>query len=427
MKLITNQPIYKKVAILACWLWAGMAFSAPLSSALTLSFSYLACIFSVASIALECNWTLLRRVIKNPMILFLIGSWLWITLAMSWSIGETPAVFDAWYRYRKFLYVLLIVVVFIQAKMNPLYLVMSFVLSLIILGVASLNLWLETGLIYPWFQKYVQVGSPSMPAIGRNYLVFGVFLVCGALMCTILWEKSGSLAKNSALILFGSVFLFIPLFLLPGRTPIVLFLLSIIPYILWLLFKRNFITLVLTVSGFILLVFMIYQGNPHIRDRVQAATKEAVEINPKTSVGFRLHMFSVSYEIFKQNPIFGSGTGAYAASCEKLYDDKDIFNGTPLRHGHSEFMTLLADYGLTGFLLAMGVIGSTISMVLFSRLPDFKKVALLSLLIVVLFDGVPNPTIWDIAAGHYFVYILALIYLLTSQTCHTPELTKFDK
>ncbi len=71
----------------------------------------------------------------------------------------------------------------------------------------------------------------------------------------------------------------------------------------------------------------------------------------------RLAYWSMAVEQFVEHPIFGAGSRSYAYECFRYWSPNlDTGEANP-EFAHNEYLQLLADYGIVGFLIIIGLIG----------------------------------------------------------------------
>lgn len=78
----------------------------------------------------------------------------------------------------------------------------------------------------------------------------------------------------------------------------------------------------------------------------------------QSSVGQRLEMWAVAWQLFQQAPFTGTGTGSYMASAQKLVDQGSAPPVTSIYdHPHNEFLDALSSRGLVGLLALLLLYG----------------------------------------------------------------------
>ena len=133
------------------------------------------------------------------------------------------------------------------------------------------------------------------------------------------------------------------------------------------------------------------------------------------SFGIRLIMWKATMVMIKANPITGVGAGAWEATLP-LYQSEGSQLETDY-YVHNEILQLLAEYGLTGLLFLIGLLGYLLSSAwktIRNRTPEglaeapVRSIALSSLLAFLIISNIGFP--WRLAAtGSLFALSLALL------------------
>jgi O-antigen ligase len=89
------------------------------------------------------------------------------------------------------------------------------------------------------------------------------------------------------------------------------------------------------------------------RDLAQASEQDYA-----TSIGARLVMWSVAWNIFKAHPVVGTGAGTFASELRRGMESGTIPRiQEAFKHAHSDVLNFMATGGLIGMLAYLGVIG----------------------------------------------------------------------
>ena len=113
--------------------------------------------------------------------------------------------------------------------------------------------------------------------------------------------------------------------------------------------KKNIFILataiMITLSSFYYIV-------PSVNIRLTSITDEASHYFKNNDIysssGQRLHYWNVSWNMFKESPITGMGSGSFR---HQLITSNDPLVINQAGHTHNEFLTQLSQYGLIGFIL----------------------------------------------------------------------------
>lgn len=90
-----------------------------------------------------------------------------------------------------------------------------------------------------------------------------------------------------------------------------------------------------------------------LQDQAEASAKEDAEI----SDGGRMYFQQMAFEIFQESPVVGSGPRSFSYLALEHWEPEEHsnWNANPV-FAHNEFMQVLSDYGLIGFLIVMGLL-----------------------------------------------------------------------
>ncbi len=131
-------------------------------------------------------------------------------------------------------------------------------------------------------------------------------------------------------------------------------------------------------------------------DAVSGIVKEDIDIQSKYtdtySGSLRRHMWIHAFEQFKSNPLLGVGTGNYkevknSAIKSESGEELGYLNNELLRfnQAHSQYLTILAENGIVGFILLIFMFGSTFLYFLFEHFKTRSIFSLAGLLLITLF------------------------------------------
>ena len=207
---------------------------------------------------------------------------------------------------------------------------------------------------------------------------FGTFsfsLSLAAFFCAQLWAST--LSTKIALLYKVAFFIltFFIFFVSHQRTACVLylFLMALFGFQHW-----HWRGILVLGTALLALVLIAYQMSPVFHHRLNAAASDISHYqhgNPRTSTGLRLFFAKKSYELCKQAPIFGFGTGGFkkAYLTQKGYN---IFgtrntNETALDQPHNDYAYIAVQLGAVGLIVFLFLLGVQIRKTW--RLPSFEK------------------------------------------------------
>ncbi len=373
-----------------------------LSLPLTNIFASLALLFWVCS---GCkpgqNW---RTDLKNPAAfgaLLLLG---WMLLSLLWSHAPLQQTFIGIWKYRKLVYVPLMVFLFADAKWRD----------------AAIKAWLGAAIVLmlyalihilpdPIGDGHMGV-HPALPLSTYSYITLG-FVLIPALTVGLAWLMQGRAWVDKGLgalvVLLTVAFVVLAQ---QGRTTYVTLTALLIFFILTQLksTKKWLAMAVLLIAAVSVGMF-----STKVQTRVAEVmtdTRVAQTTETISSSGLRIGFWRTTLEIVKHNPILGTGMGTWADEYRKYVISTPntpkiaASGGNP----HQEYLLMASQLGLVGlalFLVWMGrcFVGSR-------HLPRHERIAAQSLLVAFTVGCFFNSTLFDSATGHFFCIGLGILF-----------------
>ncbi len=175
------------------------------------------------------------------------------------------------------------------------------------------------------------------------------------LVFLLIWNIKPKKSYNFIfLIFFISIISFITILLSGERTSIALFFLSFFfIFISSNKFKKYFlIPFIAIVIGFLILV----SSSEKIKNRIITQTMDQMGFSSENE---RIVLFSktyeghylISYNMFKEKPIFGHGVKMFRVYCQK--EENFVAHNACTTHPHNFYAQMLAETGLVGFIILM--------------------------------------------------------------------------
>jgi len=231
------------------------------------------------------------------------------------------------------------------------YYVSAFLLAMTISEITSYLIWFEV--INPFKTATVLNPTPFMSHISYNpFLAFAIYL--------LLHEVFFNSSINSVVgpvYSFFAITMSINMFITGGRAGQVVFFVMIVLLFFQYYQKKTLALVVSTVvvSG---IFFSAYQSSEIFQQRADQAVNEA--LNPdlwsgsQTSVGDRIVFTMNSWEMFKESPIVGVGTGDFPNEYKKVNalntpDSLDTVNP------HNMYILVLAQLGILGLISFLSI------------------------------------------------------------------------
>ncbi|MFA6138643.1 MAG: O-antigen ligase family protein [Sulfurimonas sp.] len=235
-----------------------------------------------------------------------------------------------------------------------------------------------------WSFKHATINNPSPFMFWIDYSVFTAFT--SILLLSRLFSNNYLKKEKILMFLFflsttGNLFLGL------GRTGQVALIVAIVVMII-LYLKINFRSILITLA----LLLSIYGAGFILSDtfktRVNSAVHDIENIknsNYDSSWGIRVVYWMITYDILKENPLFGVGIGDYERTIQLFLEKKSypISEATEIfiakSHAHNQFLMILIQTGFIGLLLMLNIIYQLLAMRI--KEDELKKLSLLFLTI----------------------------------------------
>ena len=402
MTPLQNLPQKINTLLLARVFGIAALVGTMLSLPLTNIFATLALLFWVFS---GCkpgqNW---QTDLKNPAVtgaLMLIG---WMLLSLLWSHAPLQQTFIGIWKYRKLVYVPLMVFLFADPKWRD----------------AAIKAWLGAAVVLmlyalihilpdPIGDGHMGV-HPALPLSTYSYITLG-FVLIPALTVGLAWMMQGrawvdkSLGALIALLTVAFVVL-----AQQGRTTYVTLTALLIFFILTQLksTKKWLAMAVLLIAA--ISVGMFSSTVQKRLSEVVVDSQTVLSSDTIASSGLRIGFWRTTLEIAKRNPILGTGMGTWADEYRKYVVSTPntpkiaASGGNP----HQEYLLMASQLGLVGLALFLIWIGRCF---VGSRyLPRLERIAAQSLLVAFTVGCFFNSTLFDSATGHFFCIGLGILF-----------------
>ena len=288
------------------------------------------------------------QIIDNKLLLasivffcFHVVGLLW-TENLAWGLH---IVHKMWY----FLLLLPILYTIVSSKYIKYY-ISAFLLAISFTEVMSYLVWFE--IVEPFKNATVRNPTPFMSHISYNpILAFSIYLV----MHKIFFDKNLSNLVFS-LYSFFAVSMSINMFITGGRAGQVGFFVML-SILIFQIFDRqrfkSFIAIVLIIPS---IFISAYQFSDLFQERVDMAITETLNYSNTdgSSVGLRINFAINSWDVIKENPIIGIGTGDFPSEYYKInqINSPELINAT---NPHNMYTLVLMQTGLLGLISMLGI------------------------------------------------------------------------
>jgi len=226
----------------------------------------------------------------------------------------------------------------------------SFLLAISFTEILSYLVWFE--LIEPFKNASVYNPTPFMSHITYNViLAFAIYLVLHRL---IIQKDMGTV--QTILYSFFAFSMTFNMFITGGRAGQVAFFI-ILGTLIFQFFRFNKIKALLFTLFLVPSVFYsAYQISPIFSDRVDSGIKDTINYsnNKWSSVGYRMTFAIYSWEIIKNNPIIGVGTGDFPAEYKKINMARTPHMNNA-NNPHNMYILITAQLGIVGLISFLSV------------------------------------------------------------------------
>ena len=294
-----------------------------------------------------------NQIIKNKLMLVSIiffcihvAGLIW-TEDLSWGLH---IIHKMWY------FLLLFPILFTLVRKDYIRLYISaFLLAISLTEISSYLVWFEV--IEPFKNATVENPTPFMSHISYNpILAFSIYLV----LHQVFFNKKLSNLLFS-LYSFFSISMTINMFITGGRAGQVTFFVMLSILIFQIFDKQRFkalIAILILIPG---IFFLAYQSSSLFESRVNLAIQEAISYEAKnissnndSSVGLRLNFAINSWQVIKENPIIGIGTGDFPNEYRKI-NQINSSNLPNVTNPHNMYVLILMQLGGLGLLSMLSI------------------------------------------------------------------------
>lgn len=217
-------------------------------------------------------------------------------------------------------------------------------------------------LSYSIFFQLMTYGDtrPEDPTPFMNHLDYSIFL---ALTSLILLTKfyTSSIIKEKFFYFFYFLFVTSSLFLNGGRTGQVAFIISL-SISIFINVKNKLQAFFVLLFTLISILYIAYQISPIFHNRVHNAIVELNNLENNNinryqgSIGSRIGLWIISYDLILDNPILGVGVkSAQAVIKNKLEYANSDFKKISVTSTHNAYLEFLITYGIIGLIFYLSI------------------------------------------------------------------------
>jgi O-antigen ligase len=233
---------------------------------------------------------------------------------------------------------------------NLKYCISAFLLAISITEIFSYLIWFE--IIPPFKNASVSNPTPFMSHISYNpILAFAIYLVLNQ----IFFNKNLTNLRFS-LYSFFAISMIFNMFITGGRAGQVMFF-SMLTILIFQFFDGKKVKSLLVIIVILPSIFFTsYQLSDLFKNRVNSAISDVVNFSEikESSVGQRMLFTINSFEVIKDNPIIGVGTGDFPIEYNKI----NLINSptyTTTANPHNMYILILVQLGLLGLISLLAI------------------------------------------------------------------------
>lgn len=365
----------------------ALLFSIPISnSAKSITFV----IAVILLFATKVNIHSLRYLIRQPWVLAIISFLILTLVACAWSPAAWSKQFFVVNKYTKLLCVPLLALGFADKNIRNwgLHAFLAAMLLTCLVAIAKT--------ISP---VYLHNDIPGN--VFRNYIMTGNMMSFASYLAAYFAITKPTLRLPYTLLFL--LFSFQVLFLSQGRTGYIIYFVMLSLLTVQMLNKKQLLTGMLAIG---ILGGLVYHLSPKMQDGFHKIQNNIVQFqqgNKNTSVGLRLQFQLFAFELFKESPVFGHGTGSFTYYFDQRHP-VPAWN-RQLREPHNQYWLIAAEYGLFGLLLYFTLLATLIYACF--QLKEMKNIAM-ALLIPFMIGCFSDTLLFHSGSGYFFLALLAL-------------------
>jgi O-antigen ligase len=226
----------------------------------------------------------------------------------------------------------------------------SFLLAISFTEIVSYLIWFE--LLDPFKNASVENPTPFMSHISYNpILAFAIYLV----LHQISFNKK---ITNSMFVFYGffAISMSVNMFITGGRAGQVAFFVILSILLVQIFNKERIKSIIVILVVIPSIFFTAYQSSSLFQKRVDFAIEEIIDYSDlkTTSVGVRINFALNSWEVIKNNPIIGVGTGDFPVEYSKV-NSVNSPEAPETTNPHNMYILVTMQLGLVGLVSMLSI------------------------------------------------------------------------
>lgn len=377
-----QQPIALK------WTLSAFIFFIPISN----SAQSIALVAAIVLLLLyKTNLYSLSELIKKPWVIALLGLVGFVLLGCLWSPATGADKLLTLHKYAKLLCLPLLCLGFTDKSTRE-WGIHAFLAAMALTCLLAIAKTLSP--------TYLHNDIPG--AVFRNYIMTGNMMALASYVAAFFAIK-----KPRFRLFYGFLFLLFSiqvLFLNIGRTGYIMYLLLMLLLTCQLTHKKQ---IGIGLLAIICMGLLSFHFNFHIQQRFQAISRNISYFylgKKNTSVGYRIQFHQFAFNLFRENPLIGQGTGSFSYYFKKRQPVPEW--GKQLSEPHSQYWLIAAEFGLLGLGLYVGFL-ITLYLACW-RLHEMKNIGI-ALLLSFSIGCFSDSLLFYFSSGYFFLTLMALV------------------
>ncbi len=342
MTLIKNK---QKINDINAYLLIAFAFALPLTVAGANIIDAVIVLLWLARGTFKEDW---NEVKKNKVVLAVLGFYLLHIVGLLWT-EDMQWGLHILKKETKFL-LLPIIMLFVRRD-HIRYYIYAFLAAMTLSELLSYGVWFE---VIPEFKR-ATIGNPTpfMSHISYNpFLTIAIYLLSINLLFDVNLEK-----KQKIIYVFFIASMTINMFITGGRAGQVMYFAMLVILLFQYFHKQKIKALLLSIVILPLIFFISYNTSKLFKVRVDFAIEQTLNYKKyyDSSAGIRLNYAINSWEIIKDNPLIGVGTGDFKSSYAVVNKINTPMIVVP-SHPHNMYALILVQLGFLGLISLLSIL-----------------------------------------------------------------------
>ena len=307
-----------------------------------------------------------KNILKIPLFLFFLFL-IWSSITAIFAVNYVESFHTLTKLFNHFLSLLILIYLFKDIKQLKGFLISLFLFFLVIESISVL---------FPYLFDIIYLGKPGYRAIDyRGYsgnINIMSYIMLPKIIMLLFYSMSSSKLKRILLVTLSFIAIFCILSVFKTRSAALTLFISFIiissGYFLFIklnyielsypsLIKKLFIAIIIPVSIAFLFDNLISNNYDQINSQERIAT--LTNLQKDSSLQQRLRYIAAAFDSFRENPVFGVGIGNWEIVSMK-YENPEMTSFIVPYHAHNDYMEVLAETGIFGFILYFGFLFYTL-------------------------------------------------------------------